>query len=156
MRRAGDEQRRHDLLVEHARVVAHVAGELQAHLEEAQQEAPGDPAADDGELGLVLERGQQHGQRLEEVVGERGHARRAEVADTAIGEPEVGARLGEQAVTVERQLRDLADRQDVAAVDRLHPLGARRALPRHQKPPALDGGFLIRSRPVATSPRGWA
>ena len=69
--RAGDEPRRVDLLVDDARVASHVVGELQAHLEEPQQEPPRHPPADDGELGFVLERGQQHVERFEEVVVRR-------------------------------------------------------------------------------------
>ena len=45
--------------------------------------------------------------------------------------PNVGARLGQQGVARERQLRDLGDRQDAARVDRLHPLRTRRRLPGH-------------------------
>ena len=49
-RRSGHEERRLDRLVAHAGVGAQMGHQLQPHLEQAQQEAPREPAADPGEL----------------------------------------------------------------------------------------------------------
>ena len=121
-RRAGDEQRLADLLVAHAGVGAHVRRHLKAHLEDAQEEAPGDPAAEQRELRFLFERGHEHVERLEEVVV-------AEVGDAAVrtrrDHADPGTGLTEQAVTREGQRRFLRDREHVAAVHRHHPIGAR-------------------------------
>ena len=128
-----------DLFVDDAGVAPHVLGELQAHLEEPQQEAPRHPAADDGELGFVLERGQQHVERFEEVVA-------AEVGHPAVGDAQRRPRLREQRVARERQLGDLGDRQDAARVHRLHPVRTRRRLPGHWR---VTGPRRVRPSPRA-------
>ena len=122
--RAGDEPGLGDRLVDDAGIVAHVRRQLEAHLEEAQQEPSRHPPSDDGELGFVLERGEQHVERFEEVVA-------AEVADAPVGEPERRARLRQERIARQRQLGDLGDRQDQAVVDGPYPLGTGRWLPGH-------------------------
>ena len=54
-RRADHEHRLDDLLVTHPRVAAHDIAQLQAHLEQPQEEPTSDPPAQHVEVGLGLE-----------------------------------------------------------------------------------------------------
>ena len=122
-RRAGDEQRLADLLVEHTGIGAHVGRHLEAALEDAQQEAARDPAPEQRELRLLFERGDEHVERLEEARRRRSRRRRSGAGATGRVHAEPGARFAEQAVTRERRRRLLGDREHVAPVHGGDPFG---------------------------------
>jgi hypothetical protein len=122
--RAGDEDRRHDLLVVHAWVGLQVRHRLGAHFEKSQQEAPRDPPPEDREVRLIGERWQEHVERLEEPVV-------AEPVDTRPVDAERCPRLPQQVITSEGKCSLVGDRKHLAAVDRGDPLGTRRGLPGH-------------------------